>query len=291
MHFSEAKGILSARGGMNIYRGCTHGCIYCDSRSRCYQINHDFEDIEVKRNAPELLEQKLSSKRKKCMIGTGAMCDPYMHCEAELGLMRRCLEIIKRRGFGVTVHTKSDLILRDINIIEEINAKSKAVVQMTLTTADENLCRVIEPAVCTTDGRAKVLAECRKRKIPTVVWLSPFLPFINDTEQNVRRLMEICVQEKVRGIICFKIGLTLREGNREYFYSKLDQHFPGLKEKYIRTYGNAYEVTSPDNDRLLQIIRTECEKNGIEWRLEKVFEYLNTFPEEKQAAAQRMLEF
>lgn len=122
---------------MNIYRGCTHGCIYCDSRSRCYQINHDFEDIEVKRNAPELLEQKLSSKRKKCMIGTGAMCDPYMHCEAELGLMRRCLEIIKRRGFGVTVHTKSDLILRDINIIEEINAKSKAVVQMTLTTADK----------------------------------------------------------------------------------------------------------------------------------------------------------
>ena len=291
MHFSEAKGILSARGGMNIYRGCTHGCIYCDSRSRCYQINHDFEDIEVKRNAPELLEQKLSSKRKKCMIGTGAMCDPYMHCEAELGLMRRCLEIIKRRGFGITVHTKSDLILRDINIIEEINAKSKAVVQMTLTTADKNLCRVIEPAVCTTDGRAKVLAECRKRKIPAVVWLSPFLPFINDTEQNVRRLMEICVQEKVRGIICFKIGLTLREGNREYFYSKLDQHFPGLKEKYIRTYGNAYEVTSPDNDRLLQIIRTECEKNGIEWRLEKVFEYLNTFPEEKQADAQGMLEF
>ena len=291
MHFSEAKGILSARGGMNIYRGCTHGCIYCDSRSRCYQINHDFEDIEVKRNAPELLEQKLSSKRKKCMIGTGAMCDPYMHCEAELGLMRRCLEIINTHGFGIAVQTKSDLILRDISIIEEINAKSKAVVQMTLTTADKNLCRVIEPAVCTTDGRAKVLAECKKRGIPTVVWLSPFLPFINDTEQNVRRLMEICVQEKVRGIICFRIGLTLREGNREYFYSKLDQHFPGLKEKYIRTYGNAYEVTSPANDRLLQIIRTECEKNGIEWRLEKVFEYLNTFPEEKQAATQGMLEF
>lgn len=126
MHFSEAKGILSARGGMNIYRGCTHGCIYCDSRSRCYQMNHDFEDIEVKRNAPELLEQKLSSKRKKCMIGTGAMCDPYMHCEAELGLMRRCLEIIKRRGFGVTVHTKSGLILRDINIYRRNQRKIKS---------------------------------------------------------------------------------------------------------------------------------------------------------------------
>ncbi len=291
MHFTEAKGILSAHNGMNIYRGCTHGCIYCDSRSRCYQMNHDFEDIEIKRNAPELLEQKLSSKRKKCMIGTGAMCDPYMHCEAELVLMRRCLEIISRHGFGVAVQTKSDLILRDINIIEEINAKSKAVVQMTLTTADENLCRVIEPAVCTTDERAKVLAECRKRGIPTVVWLSPFLPFINDNEQNIRRLVEICVQEKVRGIICFGIGLTLREGNREYFYSKLDQHFPGLKEKYIRTYGNSYEVTSPENDRLMRIITSECQKAGIEWRLEKVFEYLNTFPEEKQNAAQGMFEF
>lgn len=291
MHFTESKGILSARNGMNIYRGCTHGCIYCDSRSRCYQMNRDFEDIEVKRNAAELLEQKLSSKRKKCMIGTGAMCDPYMHCEAELCLMRRCLEVISRHGFGVAVQTKSDLILRDINIIEEINAKAKAVVQMTLTTADKNLCRTIEPAVCATYERAKVLAECRKRKIPTVVWLSPFLPFINDTEQNVRRLLEICVQEKVRGVICFGIGLTLREENREYFYAKLDRHFPGLKEKYIRTYGNAYEVTSPDNDRLTKIITSECEKNGIEWRIEKVFEYMSKFPQEKQDAGQGMLEF
>ena len=291
MHFVEAKGILSARNGMNIYSGCTHGCIYCDSRSRCYQMNHEFEDIEVKRNAAELLEQKLYSKRKKCMIGTGAMCDPYMHCEAELGLMRRCLEIIKRHGFGVAVQTKSNLILRDINLIEEINSKAKAVVQMTLTTADEKLCRIIEPAVCTTDERAKVLAECRKRKIPTVVWLSPFLPFINDTEQNIRSLLEICVQEKVRGIICFGIGLTLREGNREYFYSKLDKHFPGLKEKYIRTYGASYEVTSPNNDRLMRIITNECQKAGIEWRIQKVFEYMNMFPQEKLESAQGMLEF
>ena len=254
-------------------------------------MNHGFEDIEVKRNAPELLEQKLSSKRKKCMIGTGAMCDPYMHCEAELSLMRRCLEIINSHGFGIAVQTKSNLILRDINIIEEINSKAKAVVQMTLTTADKNLCRLIEPAVCTTDDRTKVLAECRKRKIPTVVWLSPFLPFINDTEQNIRRLLEICIQEKVRGIICFGIGLTLREGNREYFYSKLNQHFPGLKEKYIRIYGASYEVTSPNNARLMQIITTECQKNGIEWRLEKVFEYMNTFPQEKQEFSQGILEF
>ena len=291
MHFTDVKGILSAHNGMNIYRGCTHGCIYCDSRSRCYQMNHDFEDIEVKRNAPELLEQKLSSKRKKCMIGTGAMCDPYMHCEAELSLMRCCLEIINSHGFGIAVQTKSDLILRDINIIEEINSKAKAVVQMTLTTADKNLCRIIEPNVCTTDDRTKVLAECRKRKIPTVVWFSPFLPFINDTEQNIRRLLEICIQEKVRGIICFGIGLTLREGNREYFYSKLDKFFPGLKEKYIRSYGDSYEVTSPNNNRLMQIITDECQKAEIEWRLEKVFEYMNTFPQEKQEFSQGILEF
>ena len=254
-------------------------------------MNHDFEDIEVKRNAPELLEQKLFSKRKKCMIGTGSMCDPYMRCESELGLMRRCLEIINSHGFGIAVQTKSDLILRDINLIEEINSKVKTVVQMTLTTADKNLCRVIEPAVCTTDERAKVLAECRKRKIPTVVWFSPFLPFINDTEQNIRRLLEICIQEKVRGIICFGIGLTLREGNREYFYSKLDKYFPGLKEKYIRTYGASYEVTSPENDRLMKLLVSECQKAGIEWRVQKVFEYMNTFSQEKLESAQGMLEF
>lgn len=291
MHFTKVKGILSARNGMNIYRGCTHGCIYCDSRSRCYQINHPFEDIEVKQNAAELLEEKLFKKRRKCMIGTGAMCDPYMHCEAELGLMCRCLEIIRRHGFGVAVQTKSSLILRDIDLIEEINRKAKAVVQTTLTTFDENLCRIIEPAVCTTKERVKILSECRGHGIPTVVWLSPFLPFINDTEQNLRSLIEICVQQKVRGIICFAIGLTLREGNREYFYSQLDRHFPDLKQKYIQTYGNSYEVTSPENPHLMKILFSECEKAGIECRVEKVFEFLGSFPEEKQNFSQGEFEF
>ena len=225
------------------------------------------------------------------MIGTGAMCDPYMHCEAELGLMRRCLEIIRRHGFGVAVQTKSSLILRDIDLIEEINRKAKAVIQTTLTTFDENLCRIIEPAVCTTKERVKILSECRMRGIPTVVWLSPFLPFINDTEQNLRSLIELCVQQKVRGIMCFAIGLTLREGNREYFYSQLDRHFPGLKQKYIQTYGNSYEVTSPENPRLMKILFSECEKAGIECRVEKVFEFLGSFPEEKRNISQGEFEF
>ena len=187
MHFVDAKGLLTGSGGyygMNIYRGCTHGCIYCDSRSKCYQFTHPFEDIEVKRNAPELLEAALKSKRKKCMIGTGSMSDPYMHCEEELGLMRRCLEIISRYGFGAAIQTKSDRILRDIELLREINEKAKCVVQITLTTYDDELCAKLEPNVCNTKRRIEVLERMRGSGIPTVVWLTPILPFINDTEEK-----------------------------------------------------------------------------------------------------------
>lgn len=156
MHFVQAKSILSSHNGMNVYRGCTHGCIYCDSRSLCYHTPVPFEDIEVKENAVQLLESKLKSKRKKCMIGTGAMCDPYMHCENELKLTRKCLEVIEQNGFGLAIQTKSSLILRDFDLIESINKKSKAVIQITLTTADDNLCKIIEPSVCPTSGRVKV---------------------------------------------------------------------------------------------------------------------------------------
>ena len=176
MHFVDAKGILTGSGGyygMNLYRGCSHGCIYCDSRSKCYRFTHPFEDIEVKQNAPVLLEAALRSKRKKFMIGTGSMSDPYMHCEEELGLTRRCLEIIQKYGFGVAVQTKSDRILRDIDLLDEINRQAKAVVQMTLTTFDEELCRVVEPNVCSTGRRVEVLEAMQKRKIPTVVWMTP----------------------------------------------------------------------------------------------------------------------
>lgn len=291
MHFVDAKNILSAQNGMNIYRGCTHGCIYCDSRSKCYQMPHDFEDIEVKQNAPVLLEKKLQSKRKKCMVGTGAMCDPYMHCESNLGLFRQCLEIICKHGFGIAVQTKSDLILRDIDLLEKINKKAKTVVQITLTTANDNLCRIVEPAVCTTSRRAEVLSECKKRKIPTVVWLSPFLPFINDSEENIRALLKICTENNVKGIIFFGIGLTLREGNREYFYKQLDKHFPGLKERYIRMYGNAYEISSPNEKKLMQIVWQECKNAQIECRTNKVFEYLHQFPEEKLEYGQSFFNF
>ena len=282
MHFVEAKGILTGNSGyygMNIYRGCSHGCIYCDSRSKCYQFTHPFEDIEVKRNAPELLEKALRSKRKKCMIGTGAMSDPYMHCEEELRLTRKCLEIIHRYGFGAAIQTKSDRILRDIDLLDEINRSAKCVVQITLTTYDDALCRIIEPNVCSTRRRIEVLEKMQERGIPTVVWLTPVLPFINDTEENVTSILNECVRTGVKGVIDFGMGLTLREGDREYYYAALDKHFPGMKARYIQRYGNAYELPSPKAKELSAIFRRICRENGIISDPEACFRYMREFPE------------
>lgn len=277
MHKVNVKGILSAKNGMNIYRGCLHGCIYCDSRSLCYQMNHKFEDIEVKANAVGLLENTLRRKRNKCMIGTGAMSDPYMPIEEKLSNMRKCLEVIERYGFGVTMITKSTKVLRDLDLLKKINEKSKCVVQMTLTTYDEDLCRIVEPNVETTYERFRALEILRDNGIPTVVWLCPILPFINDTEENIRGILDYCVRAKVKGIINFDMGVTLRDGNREYFYKKLDEHFPGLKEKYIRMYGNSYQLSSPNSRQLNMIYKSECIKNGIMCDVNECFEYLNKY--------------
>ena len=282
MHFVDAKGILTGSGGrcgMNIYRGCTHGCIYCDSRSRCYQFTHPFEDIEVKRNAPELLDTALKSKRKKCMIGTGAMSDPYMHCEEELKLTRKCLEIICDHEFGLAIQTKSDRILRDLDLLDEINRNAKCVVQMTLTTYDDELCRILEPNVCNTKRRIEVLGKMQEKGIPTVVWLTPILPFINDTEENITAILKECVRVGVKGIIDFGMGLTLREGDREYYYAALDRHFPGMKEQYIKRYGNAYELPSPKAKELTGLFRGICKDNGILYTPDDCFGFLQELPD------------
>ncbi|MBO4457944.1 MAG: radical SAM protein [Butyrivibrio sp.] len=282
MHFTNAKGILSGKSGyygMNIYRGCTHGCIYCDSRSKCYQFTHDFEDVEVKQNAPELLERALRSKRKKCMIGTGAMSDPYMHCEKELQLTRRCLEIILANGFGATVQTKSDLILRDIDLLSEINHSTKCVVQITLTTYDDDLCKILEPNVCNTKRRIEVLEKMQEKGIPTVVWLTPILPFINDTKENITSILNECIRTGVKGVIDFGMGLTLREGDREYYYAALDKYFPGMKAQYIRQYGNAYELPSPNAKELMELFQKICKENGILSTPKVCFEYLQEMPD------------
>lgn len=229
---------------------------------------------------PELLEKALRSKRKKCMIGTGSMCDPYMHCEEKLGFTRKCLEIIDKYGFGVTLITKSHRLLRDLDLLKSINGKTKAVVQMTMTTYDEGLCKILEPNVCTTKERFETLKILRDNGIPTVVWLSPLLPFINDTEENLRGILDLCFEAGVKGIICFGIGVTLREGDREYFYKKLDRHFPGLRDNYHRKYGYSYEVTSDNHSLLMKIFHNECKAHGVISELEEIFEYLNEFPEQ-----------
>ena len=281
MHYETVKGILSSHNGLNLYRGCQHGCIYCDSRSLCYQFQHDFEDIAVKQNGLSLLEDALRRKKKPCMIGTGSMSDPYMPLEGQLGYTRKMLELICQYGFGAAVLTKSDLVLRDLDLLREINCKTKCVVQMTLTTADETLCRKLEPGVCTTKRRVEALKTLSREGIPTVVWLCPILPFLNDTRENIQGILEYCQDAGAKGVICFGMGLTLREGSREFFYWNLDRLFPGLKEEYIRSYGNSYVLNSPNNAQLMQLFHETCEKAGIAHNNDEIFRYLNTF-EEKQ---------
>ena len=278
MHFVQAKSILSAKNGMNLYRGCQHGCIYCDARSNCYQMDHPFEDIAVKENSLTLLEDSLRRKRKPCMIGTGAMSDPYMPLEEDLCYTRKALELICRYGFGAALITKSNRVLRDLDLLKAINENAKCVIQMTLTTSDEELCKKIEPNVCTTKERFEALKILRDAGIPTVVWLCPILPFINDTAENINGVLDYCEEAEVRGIIYFGAGLTLRDGNREFFYRHLDLHFPGVKAEYIRRYRNSYMLDSPNSRELNALFHRRCESAGILHDNEQIFQYLQEFP-------------
>ena len=282
MHMIESRTILSPKNGMNLYRGCQHGCIYCDSRSRCYHMDHRFEDVAVKANGVELLELALKRKRRPCMIGTGSMSDPYTPLEAELGLTRKALEVIERHGCGISLLTKSDLVLRDLDILSRIHRRSKAVVQMTLTTTDDELCKLIEPGVCPTSRRVEVLKEFQRAGIPSVVWLCPILPWLNDTEENIRGIVENCAGAGVRGIICFGMGVTLRDGSREHYYTQLDRKFPGLKERTIRTYGSAYELRSAHHRELEALFHSLCAKHGIWHDNDRIFRWLQQLEEPDQ---------
>ena len=263
---------------MNLYRGCTHGCIYCDSRSKVYGMNHKFEDIEVKENFMELLKRELK-RRPPAMVGTGAMTDPYIPLEKRLEHVRKSLKLIHDYGFGFTCITKSDLILRDLDMLKKINEKTKVVIQMTLTTSDDDLCSILEPDVCPTSRRVEVLNVLKDAGIPTVVWLCPILPYINDTKENINSLLDMCIDSDVKGIICFGMGLTLRDGNRQYFYSKLDEHFPGLKDIYVRKYGNSYSIPSPHEKQLMDVFNKRTSKEGILNNPDAIFRYLHDFPQ------------
>ncbi len=277
MHFVTVKSILASHR-MNLYRGCTHGCIYCDSRSLCYHTPIPFEDIEVKQNAIELLESALRRKLTPCMIGSGSMADPYMPCERDLCLTRKSLEMIERYGFGATLITKSDLVLRDIELIERIHQRTKFVLQMTITTADDDICKLIEPHVCPTSRRFEVLKIFQQRHIPTVVWLTPILPFLNDTEENLISILTRCLDAEVKGIVCFNFGLTLRQGNREYFYAALDRLFPGLTPLYQRQFGTQYICNSPQNPRLMHLFQRFCHAHHLLCTPSQCFAYLSAFP-------------
>ena len=283
MHYVTAKGILSAKNGMNLYRGCQHGCIYCDSRSACYHMAHDFEDVEVKKNAVALLEDALRRKRRPCMIGMGSMTDPYIPLEEDLRHTRQALEVIRRYGFGVTLITKSARVLRDLDLLQAINEQAKCVVQMTLTTYDEALCRKLEPNVSTTQERIVALEQLQRAGIPTVVWLCPILPFINDTAENLNGILDCCARAGIKGVLCFGMGVTLREGSREYFYRQLDRHFPGLKAEYIRRYGSAYMLDSPDSRELMRLFHRRCESAGMLHDNDEIFRYLHAFEAQQQA--------
>ena len=277
MHYVKAKGIFTSDYGINIYRGCTHGCIYCDSRSDIYQFNHEFEDMEEKENAVELLKRELV-RRKPFMVVTGAMTDPYIPIEKRLKNVRKCLELIYRYGYGFSCLTKSDLILRDLDLLKKINEKSKVVVNITLTTANDDLCKTIEPNVCSTSRRVEVLRKLDENDIPTVVWLSPILPHINDTEDNINSILDSCIDLNVRGVLNLDMGLSLREGNREYFYRKLDENFPGLRDKYVEEFGDSNFIYSKNNRKLKQIIKNRCQMHGMLYKQEDIFNYMHDFP-------------
>ena len=290
MHFKEVKAILSPQNGMNIYRGLDFPSLYTDARSKCYRIKHDFADVEVKERADDLLEHALKRKRTRSMIQTGQMTDPYLPAEEELQLMRRCLNQIDRFEFGVVIKTKSELILRDLEILDRINKKTKCVVLMPLSTCDDKLSEVIDPGAAVTSGRVRVLKELAQLHIPTIVYLEPIMPFINDTEENIAGLMELANEGRAYGCFCEMMGILLREGSREYFYDQLEEKFPGLRERYEETFGDETEVLSPECEKLTRLYRELADRYGMIWDKEELKRYMREY-KNKTAGEQLSFDF
>ncbi len=261
--------ILGPYHNYNVYRGCTHGCIYCDSRSACYEIELPFEDIVVKVNAPQLAEAELSTKRNKIVCRSGSMCDPYMPIEAELGLSRRVLEVILKYGHGASFLTKNILALRDLDLIEQIAKKACAVACFTVTTTDDQLARRIEPAASPPSERLKALMAFADRGVATGVWMTPVLPWITASEENIRAVVAACAEARVKYIVG-TTGTTMRDGSREHFYARLDEEFPGLRRRYEQRYGTSYICKAYDSDRLWDVFTSACDAAGIAWREEDI---------------------
>lgn len=278
MEFISAKTILSGYSqkntwfgshyNMNIYKGCCHGCIYCDSRSGCYGVDN-FDRVRAKKDALDVIERELKSKRKKGVIATGAMSDPYNPFEKEYQLTRGALKLIKQFGFGVAITTKSDLILRDIDLLKEIAERSPVLIKITITARDEALCRKIEQGVAASSKRFAVLKELADEGLFVGVLLMPVLPFITDTQENISQILEIS-HDKGAKFIYPAFGVTLRDNQRDWYYKKLDENFPGVKEKYIKNYGNSYQCSSPYAKKLWEAFHTQCSHLGMLYKMEDI---------------------
>lgn len=278
MEFIPAKTILSGyREGeewfgvnynMNIYKGCCHGCIYCDSRSDCYRVEN-FDKVRAKKDALAIISRELKSKRKTGVIGTGAMSDPYNPFEKELRLTQGALELIDTYQFGISIATKSDLITRDIAILANIKHHSPVMVKMTVTTCFDELCRQLEPMVAVSSTRFTAVRELTANGIFTGILLMPVLPFLEDSEENVRGIIHLAYQSGAK-FIYPAFGVTLRQNQREYYYNKLDELFPGLKAKYINQYGNSYECRSVKAKSLWALFQSECDKLGLLYNMRDI---------------------
>lgn len=275
MEFEQAKQLLTpvrvgtedffyADWNMNLYRGCSHGCIYCDSRSLCYHLDR-FDTIRPKANALHLLEKELAAKRKPGVITMGAMSDPYNPLEERLRLTRGALELMLRHGFGAAFTTKSALCARDAELLSRISQHAPVSARITITCADDDLCQRIEPNVSPSSERFAALRTLADHGVHAGVWLNPVLPFITDTEENILGVVRKAAQAGAKFVVCF-FGMTLRSGNREYYFNALEEGFPGVRAKYLTTFGNAYECISPNAHRLYELFTAECERLGLAWR-------------------------
>jgi DNA repair photolyase len=259
------ENIFGLKYNMNLYRGCQHACIYCDSRSKCYRLG-ELSDIRMKENALELLEKELKSKRVRGTIGFGSMNDPYMPVEKEMELTRRALKLIHKYKYPVHIITKSNLVLRDIDILKEIN-KVYAAVSLTITAVDDHLSQIIEPVAPLSSLRFEAIKQLSEAGIYTGIMLMPVLPFITDNKDNIEGIVSKGKQNGASYILAF-MGMTLREGQREYFYNKLDIHFPGLKEIYMNTYGNLYGCSTINHKELYIVFNEVCKKMSVKTNMD-----------------------
>ncbi|QHQ59435.1 radical SAM protein [Anaerocolumna sedimenticola] len=253
---------------MNIYKGCCHGCIYCDSRSDCYRVDH-FDTVRAKENALEIIRDELRRKIKTGVIGTGSMSDPYNPFEKELNLTRHALELADAFQFGIAIATKSSLITRDIDILQTMKEHSPVICKITITNTDDAVSGLIEPNTDSSSKRFEAIRKLSEAGIFAGILFMPVLPFINDNKENVINMVQLAKENGAR-FIYPAFGVTLRNNQREYFYEKLDEAFPGLKTKYISRYGDRYQCTSPNARELYRLFAHECEKNHILYHMKDI---------------------